>query len=82
MAESFEQLRLEFLAETEDTLDALQRDLNRLGDAVGRGSPEPEIVDRVLQDVALQSDQDLETVLAADALARTSAREYCHKGNI
>lgn len=41
----------------------------------------PEIVDRVLQDVALQSDQDLETVLAADALARTSAREYCHKAN-
>lgn len=49
MAESFEQLRLEFLAETEDTLEALQRDLNRLGESVGRGAPEAEVVDRVFR---------------------------------
>ncbi len=49
MAESFEQLRLEFLAETEDTLEALQRDLNRLGRAVGSGSPEADVVDRVFR---------------------------------
>lgn len=49
MAESFEQLRLEFLAETEDTLEALQRDLNRLGESVGRGAPEADVVDRVFR---------------------------------
>jgi two-component system chemotaxis sensor kinase CheA len=48
-AESFEQLRLEFLTETEDTLETLQRDLNRLGLAVGRDAPDAEVVDRVFR---------------------------------
>jgi len=49
LAESYEQLRLEFLAETEDTLAELQRDLSRLGASVERGAPEADVVDRVFR---------------------------------
>ena len=49
MAESFEQLRAEFLAETEDTLQELQRDLNELEQAHQQGPLPETTVDRVFR---------------------------------
>jgi two-component system chemotaxis sensor kinase CheA len=49
LAESFKRLRAEFLAETEETLETLQRDLDRLEVGIASGTPEPEIVDRVFR---------------------------------
>lgn len=49
MADSFEQLRLEFLAETEDTLQQLQQDLNELGQSIESGSVLEAVLDRVFR---------------------------------
>ncbi|MBZ0269347.1 Hpt domain-containing protein, partial [bacterium] len=49
MADSFEQLRLEFLAETEDTLQQLQQDLNALGQSIESGSVPESVLDRVFR---------------------------------
>jgi len=47
--DSFETLKAEFLAETEDTLENLQRDLDRLSQETGTGEPATEVVDRVFR---------------------------------
>lgn len=49
MAESFDQLRAEFLAETEDTLQNLQQDLNELGETMDLDTVPDAPIDRVFR---------------------------------
>ncbi len=47
MSDAIERLRAEFLSETEDTLDHLQKDIKAMG--ATRDAPAPELVDRVFR---------------------------------
>ena len=68
MTDSFEQLRAEFLAETEDTLQDLQQDLNELGKAMATKEVPEGPVDRVFR-----TTHSLKGVAGMFGLSRMSA---------
>jgi two-component system chemotaxis sensor kinase CheA len=68
--DSFEQLKAEFLAETEDTLESLQKDLDRLSRETGSGEAAPEVVDRVFR--TTHSLKGVAGMFGLDAMSRVA----------